>query len=122
MDVIEILLILAIGLLAGFVSGSLGVGGGIITVPALVFIMGFSQHQAQGTSLALLAVPVVLPAVYNYYKSGFVDIRVALILIAAFLVGGYLGSVFSVNMPASLLKKIFASLMLVVAVKMFFES
>lgn len=122
MELSQILIILLIGLLAGLVSGSLGVGGGIITVPALVFVLGFSQHEAQGTSLALLAVPVVLPAVLNYYKEGYVHIRIALLLLVAFVAGSFLGSYLSVQLPSSLLKKLFAGLMLVMAVKMFFES
>jgi len=121
MEFSQILFILAVGLLAGLVSGGLGVGGGIITVPALVFILGFTQHEAQGTSLALLAVPVVFPAAYNYWKAGYVDIKVVLLLIVAFVAGSFAGSYLSIHLPSALLKKIFAGLMLVAAIKMFFD-
>ena len=117
----EIITVLLIGLAAGLISGSMGVGGGIIMVPALVFLLGFTQHEAQGTSLALLTVPAVLPSVYNYYKNGYVNIKVALLLLAAFVVGGYLGSLACVHLSGTVLKKIFAGLMLVMAIKLFLD-
>ncbi|NJO92114.1 MAG: TSUP family transporter, partial [Chloroflexia bacterium] len=75
----EIIIILLTGLVAGFFSGSMGVGGGIIIIPSLVFIMGFTLQQAQGTSLALMTIPVMLVATINYYKAGSVNIKVALL-------------------------------------------
>jgi len=117
----EIITILGIGLAAGFLSGSMGVGGGIIVIPALVFMMGFSMQQAQGTSLALMTIPVMLVATFNYYRAGYVDIKVALIMAATFVIGGYLGSKLSIHVPAKIMKKAFSVLMILVALKMFFS-
>lgn len=120
MSITDILLLVATGLLGGFISGSLGVGGGIIIVPSLIFIFGFTQHEAQGTSLALLSFPIGIIAAAQYYKKGYVNIKFALIIIAAFFIGSYLGSILSVNMPAKSLKKIFGVLMLIAGTKMIF--
>jgi uncharacterized membrane protein YfcA len=114
----EIVIIAIIGLLAGFVGGSLGVGGGIIIVPALVFLMGFTQHEAQGTYLAVLLFPIGILGVINYYKGGYVEFKYALILIIAFLAGSYLGSLMAVRLPDDVLRKIFGIFMLLVSIKM----
>jgi uncharacterized membrane protein YfcA len=106
-----------IGLLAGVLSGLVGVGGGIIIVPALVFLLGFSQHQAQGTSLGLLLLPVGILAVFNYYKQGYIDIKVVLIMSVAFVLGGWLGSKLSLSISEQLLKKVFAFILIGVAAK-----
>ncbi|MGZ6523292.1 MAG: TSUP family transporter, partial [Bacteroidia bacterium] len=87
-----IIILLCIGLLAGILSGLVGVGGGIIIVPALIYFMSVSQQEAQGTSLAVLLLPVGIFAVYNYYKAGYVDIRSTLIIASTFLIGGFIGS------------------------------
>ena len=121
MSMTELTIILAIGLAAGFLSGSMGVGGGVIIVPSLVFLMGFSLHQAQGTSLALMTIPVMLVAASNFYKEGFVDIKVALLLAVTFIVGGYLGSKFSIMMPEKFMRKAFGVFMIFVALKMIFS-
>jgi hypothetical protein len=118
MGVQEIIIIAIIGLLAGFVGGSLGVGGGIIIVPALVFLMGFTQHQAQGTYLAVLLFPIGILGVINYYKEGYVNFKFAAILIVAFLLGSYLGSYLAVRIPDEILRKIFGGFMLLVSIKM----
>jgi uncharacterized membrane protein YfcA len=117
MTIQTILVIMIIGLLAGVLSGLVGVGGGIIIVPALVFLLGFSQHQAQGTSLGLLLLPVGILAVFNYYKQGYIDIKVVLIMSVAFVVGGWLGSKLSLSISEQLLKKVFAIILIVVAAK-----
>ena len=83
------IIIIIIGLAAGMLSGLVGVGGGIIIVPALVFFLGFSQHEAQGTSLGILLLPAGIFAVINYFKQGYIDIKVVLILFAGFLIGGF---------------------------------
>src|SRR5215204_7762664 len=89
----QLIVILAIiGLAAGMLSGLIGVGGGIIVVPALVYFLGFSQHEAQGTSLGLLLLPVGILAVANYYKQGHIDVKVVAIMCLAFVIGGWLGS------------------------------
>jgi len=117
----ELIIILAIGMAAGFLSGSMGVGGGVIIVPALIFFMGFSLHQAQGTSLALMTIPVMIVAASNFYKEGFIEIKVALLLAVTFVVGGYIGSKFSIMMPEKIMKKAFGVFMLFVALKMIFS-
>lgn len=114
----DLFIILLIGLAAGFLSGSMGVGGGVIIVPALVFLMGFSLHQAQGTSLALMTIPVMFVAASNFYKEGYIDVKVALILSVTFMIGGYFGSKFSIMMPEKIMRKSFGIFMLFVALKM----
>ena len=118
MDTHTLLLLMITGLLAGIISGGMGVGGGIVIVPALVFLFGLSQHEAQGTSLAVLLFPVVFLAVMNYYRKGYVNVKFALILIAAFVIGSYIGSVISVNLPDKILKKIFGILIILAGIKM----
>ena len=118
MSITTLLLLLAIGLITGAVAGMLGIGGALIMVPALVFIMGFSQHMAQGTSLAVMLPPIGIIAAYNYWKVGQVNIKFALILAAAFIVGSYFGSRFALNIPQPVLKKIFGVLLILVAAKM----
>ncbi len=113
-------LYLLLGLVAGTVSGLLGIGGGVIIIPALIFLFGFSQHQAQGTTLALMVPPIGLLAAYTYYKQGFVDIKLALLITAGFFIGGYIGAKLSINIPNALLQKMFGFLLLVVALKMIF--
>jgi hypothetical protein len=115
-----ILLLILIGILAGILSGLVGVGGGVIMVPLLVFLLGFSQHQAQGTSLAVLVVPVTGIAVYNYFKEGYIDWRYAAIIAVFFVVGGYFGSKMAINIDQKILKKIFGFILLLIAGKMLF--
>ena len=114
----DIILLLIIGLFAGVVSGSMGVGGGIIIVPALVFLFGMSQQEAQGTSLGVLVFPVVLLAAYNYYKEGFVNVKFSFILILAFIAGGYFGSLLAIHLSSATLRRIFGGLVLLVGIKM----
>ena len=113
-----VLLLILVGLAAGVLSGMVGVGGGIIVVPALIYILGFSQHEAQGTSLGLLLLPVGIFAVLNYYKKGYIDVKVVAIMCVAFVIGGWFGSKVSLSLPQETVKKIFAVLMLVIAGKM----
>ena len=113
-----IMLLIIIGLIAGVLSGMIGVGGGIIIVPALVFFLGFSQHQAQGTSLGLLLLPVGILAVMNYYNKGFIDIKVVVIMSIAFILGGWLGSKLSLALPGDIVKKIFGILLFYTGIKM----
>ena len=121
MSINEIILLIVIGFIAGVVGGSLGLGGGIIIVPALVFILGFTQHHAQGTSLAVLLFPIGILGVINYAKSGYVNFKFAAVLIVAFVLGSYLGSEISVHLPEKVLKKIFAVFLLIISVKMFLD-
>lgn len=113
-----ILILVLVGLAAGVLSGLVGVGGGIIVVPALVFFLGFSQHQAQGTSLGLLLLPVGILAVMNYYNKGYIDVRIVLIMSAAFVAGGFLGSRMALVIPEEMLKKIFAVVLIYTAIRM----
>ncbi len=118
MTTTQILLLLLTGLLGGITSGAFGVGGGIVIIPALVFIVGFTQHQAQGTNLAMMLPPIVILAAINYYKSGYVNIKAAIILMAAFLIGSYLGSEIAIKLEGKTLKKMFGILMLISSLKM----
>jgi uncharacterized membrane protein YfcA len=120
MTTATIIIIILTGLAAGILGGMVGIGGGIIIVPALVYFLAFSQHQAQGTSLALMLFPVGILGVINYYKKGYVDFRYAGLLAIGFVVGSYLGSKFSLSIPQLTVKKIFAVIMLLVALKMLF--
>jgi uncharacterized membrane protein YfcA len=113
--------LILIGILAGVLSGLVGVGGGIIMVPLLVMFFGFNQHQAQGTSLAVLAVPVTAVAVFNYYKEGQINLKYAAIIAVFFVVGSIFGSKFALTLDQKLLKKIFAVVLLVIAGKMLLD-
>ena len=113
-----LLILLGIGIITGIMAGMLGIGGAIIMTPALLYFMGFSQHMAQGTSLAVMLPPIGIIAAYNYYKAGEVNIKFALILAAAFLLGSYFGSRYALTLPQVALKKIFGVLLLLVAAKM----
>jgi uncharacterized protein len=117
MSLITVFALIAIGLLAGMLSGLVGIGGGIVMVP-LLLLLGFSQHQAQGTSLAVLVVPVTAAAVFNYYKAGYLDWKYAALIAVFFVVGGYFGSKLAITIDQKVLKKIFGILLLFVAGKM----
>jgi hypothetical protein len=113
-----LLILIVIGIITGIMAGMLGIGGAIIMIPALVYIMGFSQQMAQGTSLAVMLPPIGILAAYNYYKAGQVDLKVAIILAICFLAGSYFGSKWAINISQPILKKIFGVLLLLVAAKM----
>jgi uncharacterized membrane protein YfcA len=113
-----ILILIVIGIITGVMAGMLGIGGAIIMIPALVFLVGISQQSAQGTSLAVMLPPVGIIAAYNYYKAGHVNIKFALILALFFLIGSYFGSKMALTIPQNVLKKIFGILLLLVAAKM----
>lgn len=118
LDLQAIGLLVIVGVVAGLLSGFVGVGGGIVMVPALVWLLGYSQHQAQGTSLAVLMLPVVFLAVRNYYKEGMIDWRVVGVIAVAFVAGGYFGSKGALSLPADTVKRVFGALLLFVAVKL----
>ena len=113
-----ILVLVLIGLLAGMLSGLIGVGGGIIIVPALVYFLGFSQKEAQGTSLGLLLLPIGILAVMNYYNSKLIDVKVVAIMAIAFVVGGFLGSKLALAISEQALRKIFAIILFYTAFRM----
>jgi hypothetical protein len=111
--------LLVLGVAAGYFSGLVGIGGGVIIVPALVLLFGFSQHMAQGTTLAMMVPPIGILAVLNYHQKGQVDLKTAAILCLGFVVGGYLGSNMSLSLSQDTLKKIFAGLLVVLGIRMF---
>ncbi len=115
-----IIILILIGLVAGMLSGLIGIGGGIIIVPMLL-ILGLTQQQAQGTSLAVMLPPVALLAVINYHNAGHINWKYALIVSAFFVAGSYLGSKIAISIDQRMLKKIFAVVLVIVAGKMFFS-
>jgi uncharacterized protein len=121
MSVSMLMILIGIGIVTGVMAGMLGIGGAIIMIPALVFLLGFTQQTAQGTSLAVMLPPVGILAAYNYYKAGHVDIKIAIILACMFLIGSFFGSKFALNLPQVALKKIFGILLLLIAIKMLFS-
>jgi uncharacterized protein len=116
-----LLILIVVGLITGAASGFLGIGGGLILIPALVYFMGFGQHEAIGTSLAVMLPPIGLFAAYNYYKAGQVNLQYALILAVAFMVGSYFTSKLALKVPEDTLRKVFSIFLIVIAVKMFFS-
>ncbi|MBK6396893.1 MAG: sulfite exporter TauE/SafE family protein [Bacteroidetes bacterium] len=117
----SVILIALIGILSGILGGMLGLGGAIIIIPALIMFLGYSQQMAQGTALIMMVLPVGALAAFQYYQKGFVDIKASLILAAFFFVGGYFGAKYATQVPQEILKKIFASMLVVIAVKMWFQ-
>ncbi|MDT0554408.1 sulfite exporter TauE/SafE family protein [Patiriisocius hiemis] len=116
-----ILSLVIIGLAAGVLSGFMGVGGGVVMIPLMMLFLGFDQHTAQGTSLAVLAVPVTFLAAYTYHTTGHpINWKFAIVIAVFFVVGGYLGSKFAVKIDQNILKKIFAVVLVVAAIKLFF--
>ncbi len=118
MGVYELVILIIIGLLAGLVGGLFGVGGGIVIIPALIFVLGLSQHNAQGTSLAVLLLPIGFLAVMNYHKMGYVNYKFAAVLVVAFVVGSFYGSKLAIQISPVYLKKGFGILMLIAALKL----
>ncbi len=112
------LLYIALGLLAGTCSGFLGIGGGTIIIPVLVYVFGLTQHQAQGTTLALMIPPIGLLAALKYYYEGNVNIQIAIFICLGFFIGGLLGAYLVTPVPQQILKKIFGLFLAGVALKM----
>ena len=109
-----------LGLFAGTLSGLIGIGGGIVIIPILVFLCGFTQHQAQGTTLALMIPPIGLLAALEYYRAGQVDLKAAGLVCIGFFVGGLIGAKLAVGVPDEVLKKIFGVILLLVGLRMIF--
>jgi uncharacterized protein len=116
----NILLYLALGLIAGTFSGMFGIGGGTILIPGLVFLAGLSQHEAQGTTLAIMLLPIGLLAVMRYYHSGHVRLSIAAFICLGFLIGGLLGANIAEALPNLVLKKAFGVFLMIVAAYMVF--
>ena len=110
--------LLVVGLIAGILSGILGIGGAVFVVPVLVYVYGWEQHMAQGTTLAMLVPPIGILAAWQYYKAGHVNMVVAGILCLGFLAGGYVGGLFANQLSADTLRKIFGVFLMAVALRM----
>jgi uncharacterized membrane protein YfcA len=115
------ILYLLLGLAAGALSGLIGIGGGILIVPALVYGFHMNQHKAQGTSLGALLAPIGLLAFIEYYKAGHVNLTAAVLIAVGFLAGGYFGGAYAQSIPEVALRRIFASILLLVSLRMFLQ-
>ena len=122
MEVPTLLILISIGIAAGIMSGFVGIGGGLIIVPALIYFLGASQHMAQGTSLALMLPPIGALAVYNYHKAGEINYTFAIVIAIAFILGGFLGSKLALKLPAATVKFFFGLLMLYASLRMILTS
>jgi len=122
MDLTMIVLLLIIGLVSGIASGVFGIGGGVLVVPGLVYLLGFSQHEATGMSLAILLPPVGLAAVIEYYRHGSVDLKAALVVAAALLVGAWLGAVFANHLKGHYLRLAFGVFVMGIGVYVIFDA
>ena len=121
MSISTCIILIVIGILAGLLSGVVGVGGGLIMIPLLVMLLGLSQHEAQGTSLAVMLPPIGVLAAINYHKAGFVRWEYSMIIAVTFIIGGYFGSRYAVVLKPEILKRVFGVVMLVGAFKMIFS-
>ena len=122
MNITTLIVLIVIGLVAGILSGLIGLGGAIIIIPALVFFLGMSQYMAQGTSLAVMLPPIGILAAYNYWKAGELNLKYALVIAGAFIIGGYIGSKFALDISETHLRRFFAIALAVIAINMFFKS
>ena len=118
MSVSTFIILIIIGLLAGILSGLVGVGGGILMIPLLIIFLGLSQHQAQGAALFAMLPPIGILAAINYYKEGFVKWEYAIVIAFTFVIGGYLGSKFSLSLPPQTVRRVFGVIMLLGAIKL----
>ncbi|MDD2964637.1 MAG: sulfite exporter TauE/SafE family protein [Bacteroidales bacterium] len=120
MELLTFILLIVIGLIAGIFSGMVGLGGGIVIIPALIYLLGVDQHTAQGTSLALMLPPIGLLAAINYYKAGAINLTYAAIIAVAFFIGGYFGSGFALSLPENVIRKVFAVFIILMGIRMLF--
>ena len=121
MSIPTIVILNFIGLVAGLLSGIIGIGGGLIMIPLLIILLGLDQHTAQGTSLAVMLPPIGILAAMNYYKSGNLNWEYALIIASTFIVGGYFGSKIALQLSPQVLRKVFGVIMLVASLKIIFS-
>jgi uncharacterized protein len=121
MNISTLCILILIGLIAGILSGTMGLGGAIILIPSMVLFLSMDQRSAQGTSLAIMLPPIGKFAVYNYYKAGHINLKYAVVIAIMFTAGAYLGSKLSLIIPVNTLKKIFSILLIMIAGKMLFS-
>jgi uncharacterized membrane protein YfcA len=115
-----ILILMVAGLAAGILSGLLGIGGGVIIIPVLVYVLGVNQKMAQGTTLAMMVPPIGIFAAMSYYKAGNVSIKAAVIMAAAFLIGGLVGAIFAHKIPTHILSRMFGLFVIILGIKQLF--
>ncbi len=115
---VQTLELVLLGLLAGAMAGILGIGGAVFVIPALVFLFGWSQHLAQGTTLAMLVPPIGILAAWQYYRAGHVDLKVAAILCAGFFIGGYFGGMAANHISDDTLRRVFGAALILIGLKM----
>lgn len=118
MSINEVLILLGIGLLAGFLSGLIGIGGGIVIVPVLVYFFAMSQKTAQGTTLFMFLLPIGILGVFNYHKAGHVDYKTAIIMGITFVLGSYFGSKTAIGLDTRLVKQVFGVAIIIIGIKM----
>ena len=116
----DMIILLSLGLVAGVLSGMVGIGGGIVIVPALVYFLGFSQHSAQGTVLFMFLLPIGILGVYNYWQAGHIDWKVAGIMATTFVIGSFIGSKTAIAIDQVTLKRIFGVILFFLSLKMIF--
>lgn len=117
-----IIILVLIGVFAGLISGFIGVGGGVIIVPALVYFLAVPQHTAIGTSLLIMLPPIGILAVMNFYKAGHINWSHGLIVATTFIIGAYFGSKLSLRLNANTVKLVFGIFMLYVSIRMIYTS
>jgi uncharacterized protein len=120
MNLYVFLILILIGLAAGIFGGFVGLGGGVIMIPAMIYLLGMSQFEAQGTSLAVMLPPVGILAVMNYYRAGHLNWKYALIIAVTFTLGGFIGSKIALDIPVSTIKKIFGFVLLGIGLNIIF--
>ncbi len=113
MSISTFVVLIIIGLLAGILSGLVGIGGGIIMIPLLIMLLGLTQHQAQGTALFAMLPPIGILAAMNYFKQGYVKWEYAVVIALTFVIGGYLGSKLSLSLPQQTVRRVFGVVMLI---------
>lgn len=116
----SIILFIVIGCMAGVLSGLFGIGGGIIIVPALIYLCGFSQLKAQGTSLAILLPPVGILAFIDYYKKGYVNVQAGILICIFLVIGSVFGAKLSHAIPVDMMRKLFGILTMLISIKLIF--
>ena len=115
-----VLILIILGLAAGILSGLVGLGGGVIVLPVLIYVLGMEQHLAQGTTLAMMLPPIGMLAVWNYYKHGYVDMKVAMLICLGFIIGAFFGSKMAVAMDTKYIKMICGVFFILIGIKMTF--